>query len=219
MISAVLFDMDGLLVDSEPLWRIAESKVLGRLSVAPEEEDFEQMMGWQIKEVIQNWYNQHPWINFSIEKTQAEILAEVENLVKENAVLLPGVLSTLEFFKTKNIPIALASSSPMSLIANLMTHFNLTKKFNVMVSAENEKRGKPHPDVFLTTAKLLQVNPKNCLVLEDSYNGLIAAKSAGMKCIVVPCAENFSQSKFDIADLKLASLEEFSESHWETLSK
>ncbi len=219
MISAVIYDMDGLIVDSEPWWRVAETNVFGRLSVAPKKEEFESMMGWQIREVIQNWYDEHPWNNFSIEKTQNEIIDEVEKLVTENSFLLPGVVESLAFFKNKNIAIALASSSPLKLITNLMTHFGLANNFQFMISAEYEKRGKPHPDVFLTTAKKLNVNPENCLVLEDSYNGVIAAKSAGMKCIAVPCKEHFSQSRFDIADLKISSLTDFSNSHWENLSK
>jgi HAD superfamily hydrolase (TIGR01509 family) len=214
MISGVIFDMDGLIVDSEPYWRVAESTVFGRLSVAPSREEFEKMMGWQISEVIQNWYNLHPWENFSLKKTQEEILSEVEKQVKLNAVLLPGVLDALEFFREKKCVVALASSSPLVLIRGLMNHFGIYDQFNVVCSAEFEDYGKPHPAIFLTAAKHMNVIPTECLVLEDSFNGVIAAKAAKMKCIAVPCKEHFSQTRFDIADLKLKSLEDFSEAHW-----
>jgi sugar-phosphatase len=214
MISAVIFDMDGLIVDSEPWWRVAESNVFGKLSAAPDEAEFEAMMGRQIKEVILHWYGKKPWENFSLEKTKEEIIGEVERLVKENAALLPGVEKTIQFFTDKKLPVVVASSSPIKLITNLMNHFGLTEKFLFLHSAENELRGKPFPDVFLTAAKMLNVNAANCLVLEDSYNGLLAAKAAGMKCIVVPAKEHFAQERFDVADLKLNSLEEFGEGMW-----
>lgn len=219
MIAAVIFDMDGLLVDSEPYWRIAETKIFGNLSVAPAEADFEKMMGRQINEVIQYWYQMHPWENYSLAHTQKQILSEVEKLVIENSVLLPGVLEIISFLKNKNISIALASSSPTSLINGIIKHFGIFDQFEIICSAEFEKFGKPHPAVFLTTAKLLKVNAESCLVLEDSYNGVLAAKAAQMKCIAVPCKEHFSQTRFDIADLKLNSLQEFSPHHWEILCK
>lgn len=218
MIAAAIFDMDGLIVDSEPWWRVAESNVFGKLSKSPTERDFEMMMGRQIKEVIQHWYSVAPWENFSIEKTQKEILGEVARLVKENAQLLPGVIESLEFFKNKNLAIGLASSSPLHLIRDLMAHYELLDHFDIICSAEFESHGKPHPAVFIKAAQELGVDPQNCLVLEDSFNGLISAKAARMKCIVVPEKASFHQTRFDIADLKLSSLKEFSEEKWELVN-
>lgn len=210
--------MDGLIVDSEPWWRVAESNVFGRLSRSPSEADFELMMGRQIKEVILHWHAVAPWENFSLEETQKEILAEVARLVKENAQLLPGVIDTLEFFKKKDLAIGLASSSPLHLIRDLMQHYGLLNRFSVICSAEFESHGKPHPAVFIKAAQELGVDAHHCLVLEDSFNGLISAKAARMKCIVVPEKNSFSQSRFDIADLKLSSLTEFSEEKWNLLN-
>ncbi|MBI3512100.1 MAG: hexitol phosphatase HxpB [Bacteroidetes bacterium] len=209
MINAAIFDMDGLLVDSEPWWRVAERNVFGKYSTVPTEEDFEKMMGNRIQDVIRKWYDEHPWKNFSPEETKDEIVNEVFRLVSTNARLLPGVNECLHFFSEKKIPIALASSSPLYLINQLMSHFGLLKYFHVVHSAEFEKNGKPSPDVFLSTAKLLHVNAKNCIVFEDSFNGVLAAKLAKMKCVAVPAKEYFHDPKFDIADMKLGSLEEF----------
>ena len=219
MIAAVIYDMDGLIVDSEPWWRVAESNVFGRLSRPPSEADFEMMMGRQIKEVIHHWHAVAPWENFSVEETQKEILTEVARLVKENALVLPGVIDSLNFFKMKNLAIGLASSSPLFLIRDLMQHYGLSDRFSILCSAEFESHGKPHPAVFIKAAKELGVDPQQCLVLEDSFNGLISAKAARMKCIAVPEKHSFNQSRFDIADLKLNSLAEFSEEKWELLNK
>lgn len=210
MIKAVIFDMDGLLVDSEPWWRVAERNVFGRLSISPTEEDFEKMMGNRIQEVIANWYARHPWEDYDVAKTQNAIVDEVQRLVTGNAQLMPGVTETLEYFGGKNLPIALASSSPLRLINAIVDHYGIRKHFKVIRSAENEKQGKPHPAVFLSTAKELNVLPADCLVFEDSYNGLLAAKAAGMKCVVVPAPEHHAQERFDKADWKWKSLLEIS---------
>ena len=218
MIEAVIFDMDGLLVDSEPWWRVAEGNVFGRLSQCPTEEDFERMMGNRVQEVIRQWHERYPWENFSEETTMSEIITEVSGLVTGNAQLLPGVKETLQFFAERNLPIALASSSPLQLIRLLMTHYGIYDAFSVVCSAEHESHGKPHPAVFLSAARHLGVDPTRCLVFEDSFNGLIAAKAARMKCVVVPMASHFEQTRFDCADLKLKSLLEFSEAYWKQLN-
>lgn len=198
--------MDGLLVDSEPWWRVAERNVFGRLSIEPTEEDFEKMMGNRIQEVIANWYARHPWEDYDAVKTQNDIVDEVQHLVTTNAQLMPGVRETLEYFASKKLPVALASSSPLRLIHAIVDHYDIRKYFHVIRSAENEKQGKPHPAVFLSTAKELNVLPANCLVFEDSYNGLLAAKAAGMRCVVVPAPEHHAQERFDKADWKWQSL-------------
>lgn len=200
--------MDGLLVDSEPWWRVAERNVFGRLSIEPTEEDFEKMMGNRIQEVIANWYERHPWEDYDALKTQNDIVDEVQRLVTTNAQLMPGVIDALEYFKAKNLPIALASSSPLRLINAIINHYGIRNYFTTVRSAENEKKGKPDPAVFLSTAKELNVHPEFCLVFEDSYNGVLAAKAAGMKCIVVPAPEVHDHEKFGIADVKWRSLAE-----------
>ncbi|HEU4719278.1 MAG TPA: hexitol phosphatase HxpB [Bacteroidia bacterium] len=218
MTEAVIFDMDGLLVDSEPYWRVAEQNVFGRLSKAPGENEFEKMMGNRIQEVIRSWYEKNPWENFSPEQTQQEIVEEVHRLVIAHASLLPGVQEIFSFFRSRNIPVALASSSPYALIESLMHHYGLIGHFKTVHSAENEPYGKPHPAVFITTAYKLGIDPQKCLVFEDSFNGIIAAKAARMKCVAVPAKEHFAQERFSAADMKLKSLLEFTEEKWRAVS-
>jgi sugar-phosphatase len=122
---------------------------------------------------------------------------------------LPGVIQTLELCKNNGYKIALASSSAMSLINVVVDKLNIRHYFDLLVSAEFEPYGKPHPSVFLTTAKKLNVLPTECLVFEDSVNGMIAAKAARMKCIVVPELEKQEELYWQLANFKLVSLEEF----------
>jgi sugar-phosphatase len=199
-IRAVIYDMDGLLVDSEPWWRVAERNIFSKLSVAPTEEDFEKMMGNRIQEVIVNWHAKHPWPNYNLEETQNAIIDEVGRLVTTHAELMPGVIESLEYCKAKQLPIALASSSPLRLVSTFIHRYGIANYFSIVRSAEFEQRGKPHPDVFLTASDALNISPKHCLVFEDSYNGVVAAKAAGMTCIAIPSQEHRNQERFSIAD-------------------
>jgi len=122
----------------------------------------------------------------NFEAVEADVLETVKQLIADNANALPGVVDTLKLCKANGYKIALASSSAMSLINVVVDKLNIRQYFDLLVSAENEPYGKPHPSVFLTTANQLNVLPTECLVFEDSVNGMVAAKAARMKCIVVP---------------------------------
>ncbi len=108
---------------------------------------------------------------------------------------------------------ALASASYFKLINATLNKLELRDQFNVIHSAEIEPYGKPHPGIFLTTAKNLGVDPEFCLVFEDSLNGVIAAKAARMKCVCVPDPAFRNDTRFSIADIILNSLEEWNESY------
>jgi mannitol-1-/sugar-/sorbitol-6-/2-deoxyglucose-6-phosphatase len=217
MIEAVIFDMDGVLLDSEPLWHIAEIAAFADVGIQLTSGMCMETTGLQVDEVVAYRFKQKPWKGRSQINVRDAILRGVEKLVAERAVPLDGSLETLNFIRKKNIPVALASSSPTRLINIVLNKFSIIKKFDVVHSAENEAYGKPHPAVFLTAAKRLHVHPTGCLVFEDSFNGLIAAKAARMRSVVIPAAAEWNEKRFDVADLKLRSLSEFSEKHWNAL--
>ncbi len=210
--------MDGLLVDSEPWWREAETNVFGSLSKAPDPADFEEMMGNRIEEVIARWRVKHPWQGMSDEAVKVAIVDEVQRLVTTHAQLMPGVRELLEWLHAKKLPVALASSSPLRLIRGLMQFYGIYHYFHVVCSAEVEEYGKPHPAVFITAARHLGVAAHEILVFEDSFNGVIAAKAARMKCVAVPAPEHASQNRFAAADLVLPSLTRMDEQVWMQLS-
>ena len=201
--------MDGLLVDSEPYWKIAEKICFGKLGLTLTDELLRQVMGFRLTEVVEHWYNYQPWGEKNFEAVEADVLETVKQLIIENANALPGVIQTLEFCKNNGYKIALASSSAMSLINVVVDKLNIRHYFDLLVSAEFEPYGKPHPSVFLTTAQKLNVLPTECLVFEDSVNGMIAAKAARMKCFVVPELEKQEELYWQLANFKLVSLEEF----------
>ena len=185
-ISAVIFDMDGLIIDSEPLWKIAEIETFKEVGVDFTIEMCSLTTGMRIDEVVEFWRKKLKWKNF----TNIEIVDKIQNkmiqLIQEKGKLLPGIIESLNLLKANDILIALASSSSMSLINTTVDNLKIRNFFNIIHSAENEIAGKPNPAVFLSTARMLKVRPNKCLVLEDSKAGMNAGINAGMRTIVVP---------------------------------
>jgi HAD superfamily hydrolase (TIGR01509 family) len=206
-IKAIIFDMDGLLIDSEPCWKIAEKKVFGQLGLNLDDDLLRQVMGFRLSEVVRHWYNYQSWPDPDFEQTEKDVLNTVKELIINEAEVLPGVHALLDKLHKENYKMAVASSSAMSLIEAVVDKLNARDYFDVLWSAEFEPFGKPHPGIFITTAQKLGVVPSECLVFEDSINGVIAAKAARMKCIAVPEAATFNDPRFAIADLKVDSLE------------
>jgi sugar-phosphatase len=206
-IKAVIFDMDGLLIDSEPYWKIAEKKVFGELGLELDDDLLRQVMGFRLSEVVKHWYNYQPWPNPDFAKTEEAVLTCVMDLIAQHAEALPGVQQLLAYLHERNIPMAVASSSAMRLIEAVVDKLDIRKYFQLLWSAEYEPYGKPHPGIFITAAQKLGIEPSKCLVLEDSVNGLIAAKAARMMCIAVPEHVSFNDKRFAIADIKISSVE------------
>ncbi|MBN2596679.1 hexitol phosphatase HxpB [Labilibaculum sp.] len=209
MIKAIIFDMDGLLINSEPFWQESETKVFSSLGLDVNNKMFEQFMGKRIDEIVEIMHKMMPWNHVSKEKVTEDIVENVIRLVLEKGTCLDGVNKTLEILQQASFKIGLASSSKMKIISAVLEKLQLHDYFEVVHSAEFEKYGKPHPQVFITTAELLGIPPSECLVFEDSLNGVISALAAGMKCIAVPEKDAFNLNKFVIANKVLDSLNDF----------
>ncbi len=132
---------------------------------------------------------------------------------------MAGVDYILNFFKSRGIRIALASSSHFRVIEAVLSKLDLHGEFEVIHSGELEEYGKPHPAIYISTLKKLNLNHDQAIALEDSFNGLLAAKAARLKTVVILENSVWSQTKYDMADLKLRSLPEFSEGHFKSLCK
>jgi len=215
MIKAVIFDMDGLLIDSEPFWRKAEIEAFGEVGIRLTDSDCRETMGYRLNEVVDLWYSRHPWEGSSLKQVEDRILALVSHYILENGKPLPGVLETIEDCQSRGLKIAIASSSPMILINSVVRLLNKEKEFDVLHSAQHEEYGKPHPAVFISTARMLGVSPHECLVLEDSFHGVIAALAAKMEVVAVPDSEMIHDKRFNAATLTISTLEDLS---WEKFS-
>ncbi|HRE73073.1 MAG TPA: hexitol phosphatase HxpB [Flavobacteriales bacterium] len=210
MIKAVIFDMDGLLIDSEPIWREAEKEVFATVGISLSDEMCFETVGLRIEEVVDHWHRQFPWSNRSKEEIAIQVVQRVTELIREKGKALPGVQRAIQSLHKENIPLAIASGSHYSIIHTVVDQLNIRSYFSIIHSAEEEEHGKPHPAIFLSTAKRLNVYPTECLVFEDSFNGVIAAKAARMKVIAVPEDIHRGEQRFHAADLILETLEDFS---------
>ena len=209
MIQAVLFDMDGLLIDSEPLWRFALVQVLNTLGVPLTIESCKQTMGLRVDEVVEYWFLKYPWTGVSKEKVVSDIVEEVIRRIKTEGKIMDGVHETIALIDSQHIPMAIASSSPMNIIDAVLERIQIKDVIKVIHSAEHEPYGKPHPGVYITTAEKLGVSPLHCVAFEDSPNGILSAKAAKMKCIAVPDPLMADDKRFGIADLVISSLANF----------
>jgi HAD superfamily hydrolase (TIGR01509 family) len=208
-IEATLFDMDGLLIDSEILWHRAEVEILGALGVPLPATSSRSTKGVFINDVVRYWHSRYPWTGPDIDEVVAMLVARVGSLVETEGRLLPGAIRAIELTRERGL-VALASSTPLALIQRSLQHFDLTNEFASVHSAEFEPYGKPHPGVFLTAASSLGVEPSRCLVFEDSTAGVIAARAASMSVVAVPTPDERAAVEFLLADLVLDTLEDLS---------
>ena len=208
--AASVFDMDGLLVDSEVLWHEAELEILVPLGAPIDADGTRSTKGMFVREVVSHYHGLSPWRSPSIDEVVNLVLDRVGELVEAKGRLLPGATRALSLCRALG-PVALASSTPMRLIDRTLRHFGLDGDFDVIHSAEDEPFGKPHPGVFLTTASLLGVAARVCLVFEDSAAGVAAAAAADMGCVAVPAPEERGLDGFAGATLVLDSLVELDE--------
>lgn len=215
---AAIFDMDGLLLDTEPLWGISMMQVARQHQVPVTMEQLRFTTGLRIYEVTAYWQQRFPWPgSISAQELADDILDDIIARTMVDGSVLPGVTHTLELLKQQDIHLGLATSSPTRMLQQLIHHFGLTSYFETMVSADTAISGKPHPEVYLQCAHALHVSPWDSVAFEDSVNGMIAAKAARMKVVLVPESAKFADLRFGLADIKLNSLTDFNLGIWESL--
>jgi mannitol-1-/sugar-/sorbitol-6-/2-deoxyglucose-6-phosphatase len=203
-LQAYIFDMDGLLIDSEPLWRRAEISVLKTVGVPLTDDMCKETMGTRLDEMVAYWFQRFPWSGKSQNEVGGEILAEVTSLIAAEGLPMPGVREILELLMSRGEHLGLASSSPPALIEAVLTRLEIKSCFSVVCSAVDEQWGKPHPGVYLTTAKKMNADPALCVAFEDSPAGVESARKAGMTVVAV--SPDCGQGKFVDAHWEVDSL-------------
>ena len=203
---AAIFDLDGLLVDSEPLWRRAEREVFAEVGVMLTDDDCRSTMGMRCDAVVALWYRRRPWPKVSPAEVQDRIEARVLALMRAQGEAMPGVFHALDLVERAGCRLAVASSSSPVLIDGALKRLGILERFAARCSAFDETLGKPDPAVFLSAARILGVDPRTCLAFEDSPPGVESAHRAGMPVVAVPDAEHRGHPGFDEADVVLESL-------------
>jgi sugar-phosphatase len=218
-VEAVVLDMDGLLIDTEPVWRAAQAAVFAGIGIALRESDLLDSTGQPVEELIPVWRQRAPDDDGIAQLTDAGLTdagltdAEVADLIVDRVIAhvraegqpMPGVTAAIALFERYGLRLAIASSSPLRLIDAVCDRLGLGR-IAVRCSAREEVRGKPAPDVYLTAARRLGVAAAVCLALEDSPNGIASARSAGMRCVAVPDPLLADDPRYREADLILPSL-------------
>lgn len=213
-LKAVIFDMDGVLVDSEKFWAQAELDVFSSYGVEVTEELAAQTKYMTTQEVTEFWYERFPWENFDASDLENKVVTRVIEMIHTNDCTMSGVQEFIRNLKNNDYKIGLATNAPLRVAHAVLEKLEVRDLFDTIHSSEFEIQGKPHPAVYLTSAKNLGISPEHCIAIEDSHSGLKTAKAAGMKTIIFTNNDeniNSSLADFKIPSFSSASLPVFSE--------
>ncbi len=180
---AVIFDMDGVIIDSEPMHTKVVLDVLSSYQVHLSPAELDRFAGMTMHSV-----NSALKAEYDIQAPLEEIIAcEIKGMIRHTLEdpqqPIDGIREILNYLEKNRIPAAVASSSPKELVQAVVSRLELDDYFKFLLSGENVTQSKPHPEIYLQAAARLNIDPADCLVIEDSKNGTIAAKEAGMTCI------------------------------------
>jgi HAD superfamily hydrolase (TIGR01509 family) len=204
MAKAVIFDMDGVLADSEPAHVAVEQRILEQYGIKLDDAELSMYKGVTEKffwtDIIKKNKLNVNYLELSNKKRELFFKAA------EGITAFEGVGEILRAIKSEGLLTAVASSSQRDVVEYILMRLNIKQYFDEIVSGNDVINGKPAPDIFLKTAGILSVNAGDCLVIEDSINGILAAKNARMRCIAV--TNSFSRKELSKADIILDTLKE-----------
>src|SRR5262249_11474497 len=182
--AAVVFDLDGVLIDSEQVWNAAREQLVRERGGTWDERATADMMGMSSKEWSQ-YMHDRLGVPMTPDEINDDVVRRVASIYEEGLPLLPHAVETVRELAAR-WPLGLGSSSNRPLIELVLERAGLAKCFTAVVSSEEVERGKPAPDVYLAVARALGIDPKDCVAIEDSTNGIKSAVAAGMRTIAVP---------------------------------
>lgn len=217
-IEAVIWDMDGVLIDSEPFWQRAEIEIFGEFGLELEPEDCRRTMGLRVDEAVAFWRLEGAgWDQSLDQELMDRLMARMVELIIAEGRAMAGIEHALGFFDDRVGVQALATSSYPAIVDAVLDRLAIHDRFALTHSAQHEAFGKPHPGVYLTAAAGIGVDPTRCLAIEDSHNGVIAAKAARMRCLAVPEPGLRGHPVYGAADAVVDTLDLVDEALWAKL--
>lgn len=205
-IKAVVFDLDGLMLNTEDIFDIAGRQLLERRGMKMTEEIHRSMLGRRPNEAFQS-LKDLTGISDSIDQLKEETKALFAAAAKQHLNTMPGLFALLDRIEGLGLPKAVATSSPRAYLIDMLNEFQLLSRFQFTLTAEDVIHGKPHPEIYQQAMKLLKTAPENTLVLEDSETGTKAAAAANAFAVSVPNRHTLA-GDFSMASLVVASLED-----------
>lgn len=208
MLKAVLFDMDGVIVDTEPLHHKAYQKMFGKVGIEVSSEMYEGFTGQSTYGICVQLCTY-----FNLEQDPQELVQIKRNyftklFFEDNDLqLIDGVEELINDYFKQGLTLIVASSASMFTINNVMKRFNLDRFFSNKLSGANLKASKPHPEIFINAAKAANALPNECFVIEDSTNGIKAAKRAGIYCVAYK-SEHSKNQDYTLADMVISDYNE-----------
>jgi len=218
-LNTVIFDMDGLLIDSEPLWKEAADTLFAGFGLHLTDQQYGMTTGLRTKEFLAHWFRYFKMESAGMAEAEKIIVTQVIELVKQKGSPMQGVPHIFNFFSERRFNIGLATSSAPALIDVVIDQLGIRNRIQAISSADHLPYGKPHPEVYLDCASKLGADPDQCICFEDSFNGMIAAKAAKMKCVIVPSQQEHKNRVWEAADLKISTLHNFNELLLDRLQK
>ncbi|VUT01686.1 HAD family hydrolase [Klebsiella spallanzanii] len=216
-IKAVIFDMDGVIIDSEKLWRQAQIEALAQWGATVSVDECETLTkGKRLDDIARTWCR-HCRLDVAPPQLEEAIRQRITGLIAAEGEAMNGVHEALSYFRHLGYQIALATSSSHQVISAVLNKLSLWRYFDVVSSADDEERGKPHPAVYLTTLRKLKLDARQCLVIEDSFNGFCAAQAAGIATVVI--AGDSQHGRFQAAAGRYQTLPELLEALTPDLSR
>jgi HAD superfamily hydrolase (TIGR01509 family) len=203
---AVVFDMDGLLIDSEPVWRAVHREVFADLGLDLARWPDVVSTGMRVDEVVAMRRTYHDWGEPSDQVVADRITSRVAERLADEAGLCAGAVEAVEWCRARDLRVGMATGSRWMVVDAVLARFGLGKLLDVCLSAEDERFGKPHPAIYLAAAEKLGAAPTACVAFEDAINGLVAAKAARMRAVVVPAGTSLGDPRVVLADVELETL-------------
>ena len=208
MIKAVIFDMDGTLIDSQPIWYQVSTDFFQKNGFPVTMDDMIKLTGSPVAKLVDYVLQAHG----QKDKARAQLVTELMDYAVFEILaakpLLPNVKDVLAQLKQQGIKIAVASASPRNMLQGIVDSCGIAEYFDYLASAEELDYNKPHPAVYLHAAQQLGVSVTECFAVEDSVLGMISGKAASMKTVVIPAQAEWDDSRWALADFKLANIAE-----------